>query len=134
MIRRPPRSTLSSSSAASDVYKRQVGDEREERLRALGRRRDVETAHAHGAAGGHDDAGNAAKRGRLAGAIGADEAEHFAGGDRERQPSHGLEVAVAFGEPLDVDHEIGGAEGGMIERDDTGADMVNPNLNDWRAS
>eukprot|EP00656_Telonema_subtile_P010738 TRINITY_DN15214_c0_g2_i7.p1 TRINITY_DN15214_c0_g2~~TRINITY_DN15214_c0_g2_i7.p1 ORF type:complete len:107 (+),score=32.86 TRINITY_DN15214_c0_g2_i7:92-412(+) len=26
MIRRPPRSTLSSSSAASDVYKRQVGD------------------------------------------------------------------------------------------------------------
>ncbi|GKR55035.1 hypothetical protein KAM475_41820 [Aeromonas caviae] len=27
MIRRPPRSTLSSSSAASDVYKRQDGDE-----------------------------------------------------------------------------------------------------------
>eukprot|EP00658_Telonema_sp_P-2_P039699 TRINITY_DN28372_c0_g1_i2.p1 TRINITY_DN28372_c0_g1~~TRINITY_DN28372_c0_g1_i2.p1 ORF type:complete len:398 (+),score=71.03 TRINITY_DN28372_c0_g1_i2:151-1344(+) len=27
MIRRPPRSTLSSSSAASDVYKRQVGDQ-----------------------------------------------------------------------------------------------------------
>eukprot|EP00656_Telonema_subtile_P051094 TRINITY_DN6797_c0_g1_i3.p1 TRINITY_DN6797_c0_g1~~TRINITY_DN6797_c0_g1_i3.p1 ORF type:complete len:297 (+),score=104.69 TRINITY_DN6797_c0_g1_i3:87-977(+) len=27
MIRRPPRSTLSSSSAASDVYKRQVGEE-----------------------------------------------------------------------------------------------------------
>src|SRR5674536_343102 len=26
MIRRPPRSTLSSLSAASDVYKRQVGD------------------------------------------------------------------------------------------------------------
>src|SRR5664280_937392 len=26
MIRRPPRSTLSSSSAASDVYKRQVGE------------------------------------------------------------------------------------------------------------
>src|SRR5665648_1263420 len=26
MIRRPPRSTLSSSSAASDVYKRQEGD------------------------------------------------------------------------------------------------------------
>src|SRR5664279_6588634 len=26
MIRRPPRSTLSSSSAASDVYKRQVND------------------------------------------------------------------------------------------------------------
>src|SRR5664280_3860768 len=27
MIRRPPRSTLSSSSAASDVYKRQAGDD-----------------------------------------------------------------------------------------------------------
>src|SRR5674536_79941 len=27
MIRRPPRSTLSSSSAASDVYKRQVADD-----------------------------------------------------------------------------------------------------------
>src|SRR5664279_36156 len=30
MIRRPPRSTLSSSSAASDVYKRQVFDERDQ--------------------------------------------------------------------------------------------------------
>ena len=29
MIRRPPRSTLSSSSAASDVYKRQVKTNRE---------------------------------------------------------------------------------------------------------
>src|SRR5674536_397124 len=29
MIRRPPRSTLSSSSAASDVYKRQIGDLRD---------------------------------------------------------------------------------------------------------
>eukprot|EP00658_Telonema_sp_P-2_P082372 TRINITY_DN869_c0_g1_i4.p1 TRINITY_DN869_c0_g1~~TRINITY_DN869_c0_g1_i4.p1 ORF type:complete len:116 (+),score=9.43 TRINITY_DN869_c0_g1_i4:137-484(+) len=29
MIRRPPRSTLSSSSAASDVYKRQGGDGRQ---------------------------------------------------------------------------------------------------------
>src|SRR5664280_3711783 len=32
MIRRPPRSTLSSSSAASDVYKRQ-GDERDPEIR-----------------------------------------------------------------------------------------------------
>src|SRR5664280_2366134 len=30
MIRRPPRSTLSSSSAASDVYKRQLVETREE--------------------------------------------------------------------------------------------------------
>src|SRR5664280_1458863 len=43
MIRRPPRSTLSSSSAASDVYKRQVltGRDACERL-ALGRPRDGE--------------------------------------------------------------------------------------------
>src|SRR5664279_6451776 len=33
MIRRPPRSTLSSSSAASDVYKRQVKNGPESRLR-----------------------------------------------------------------------------------------------------
>ena len=31
MIRRPPRSTLDRSSAASDVYKRQVCDERGDR-------------------------------------------------------------------------------------------------------
>src|SRR5664279_6482922 len=33
MIRRPPRSTLSSSSAASDVYKRQVREDRTQRHR-----------------------------------------------------------------------------------------------------
>src|SRR5665648_1099644 len=33
MIRRPPRSTLSSSSAASDVYKRQVFEENKKKLR-----------------------------------------------------------------------------------------------------
>src|SRR5665648_1154020 len=37
MIRRPPRSTLSSSSAASDVYKRQAKDEVEDQ----GRKREV---------------------------------------------------------------------------------------------
>src|SRR5664279_6646508 len=37
MIRRPPRSTLSSSSAASDVYKRQVRQDAAEHARA-GRR------------------------------------------------------------------------------------------------
>src|SRR5664280_2595174 len=38
MIRRPPRSTLSSSSAASDVYKRQRSDR--SRVNGLSRRRD----------------------------------------------------------------------------------------------
>src|SRR5664279_6660342 len=39
MIRRPPRSTLSSSSAASDVYKRQITDQLiQQRPRRLGRR------------------------------------------------------------------------------------------------
>ena len=47
MIRRPPRSTLSSSSAASDVYKRQgqidihQADAHHPRLRLLGRRQAV---------------------------------------------------------------------------------------------
>src|SRR5664279_3970221 len=36
MIRRPPRSTLSSSSAASDVYKRQVTDSAEAFLKYIG--------------------------------------------------------------------------------------------------
>src|SRR5664279_6634143 len=35
MIRRPPRSTLSSSSAASDVYKRQVEDKKGNPIRFL---------------------------------------------------------------------------------------------------
>eukprot|EP00658_Telonema_sp_P-2_P039884 TRINITY_DN284_c0_g1_i1.p1 TRINITY_DN284_c0_g1~~TRINITY_DN284_c0_g1_i1.p1 ORF type:complete len:124 (-),score=8.13 TRINITY_DN284_c0_g1_i1:171-542(-) len=35
MIRRPPRSTLSSSSAASDVYKRQVQHQRAPEVREL---------------------------------------------------------------------------------------------------
>src|SRR5678816_1439886 len=39
MIRRPPRSTLDRSSAASDVYKRQVRDRRQGSDRGLGRRR-----------------------------------------------------------------------------------------------
>src|SRR5665648_1302947 len=39
MIRRPPRSTLSSSSAASDVYKRQ-GEQAQERTVALGLHRE----------------------------------------------------------------------------------------------
>ena len=36
MIRRPPRSTLSSSSAASDVYKRQAKDEADVDVTVLG--------------------------------------------------------------------------------------------------
>src|SRR5664280_3901444 len=60
MIRRPPRSTLSSSSAASDVYKRQRVDRPEAAPSALGRDayRVVQEAltnirkHARGTSGG----------------------------------------------------------------------------------
>eukprot|EP00658_Telonema_sp_P-2_P043094 TRINITY_DN31049_c0_g1_i1.p1 TRINITY_DN31049_c0_g1~~TRINITY_DN31049_c0_g1_i1.p1 ORF type:complete len:105 (+),score=10.47 TRINITY_DN31049_c0_g1_i1:94-408(+) len=45
MIRRPPRSTLSSSSAASDVYKRQVKD-----MASLRFTPGVTTTTSHGAA------------------------------------------------------------------------------------
>src|SRR5450756_3153962 len=41
MIRRPPRSTRSRSSAASDVYKRQAGDTVELRQRHAGLQRDL---------------------------------------------------------------------------------------------
>src|SRR5665648_849020 len=62
MIRRPPRSTLSSSSAASDVYKRQAhGD------RLAG---DAEVART----GGEDADGAALRHGRLAGATDHDHA------------------------------------------------------------
>src|SRR5664279_659545 len=43
MIRRPPRSTLSSSSAASDVYKRQL----ETRVRAITSKRAEDPCHEH---------------------------------------------------------------------------------------
>src|SRR5664280_3764553 len=43
MIRRPPRSTLSSSSAASDVYKRQIFDLEEEFINANGKHRWLQT-------------------------------------------------------------------------------------------
>ena len=47
MIRRPPRSTLSSSSAASDVYKRQGGPESVAACRSQGIKCDTSTPHAH---------------------------------------------------------------------------------------
>ena len=81
-----------------------VGNEGEERLCLLGRSRHVVAAHAHGAARRHDDPGDAAERGRLSRAVGADEAEHFAGSDVKGHASHCLEVAVTLGEALDVDH------------------------------
>src|SRR5674536_385424 len=46
IIRRPPRSTLSSSSAASDVYKRQAGRRPTRRSRRAGRARCSATGRA----------------------------------------------------------------------------------------
>src|SRR6185437_1190504 len=51
-----------------------------------------------------DDAGQAAERGRLAGAVRADEAEHLAAGDVELEAADGGEVAVVLGQPANDDH------------------------------
>src|SRR5674536_141488 len=85
MIRRPPRSTLSSSSAASDVYKRQLEDHtnRREHLaqpsaagRALGdwvvgerlhRLQPLGTSGAHVLVGRHDDSSSSGPPGRPSG-------------------------------------------------------------------
>ena len=48
--------------------------------------------------------GQKADRGALAGAVRADEAEHFAGPDFEVQILHGDELAVHLGEVTKFDH------------------------------
>src|SRR5659263_697 len=48
MIRRPPRSTQSRSSAASDVYKRQAHEGWREQVKTLGALADVDTAEYDG--------------------------------------------------------------------------------------
>ena len=59
------------------------------------------------AARGPYDPDETAQRGRLAGAIGADEAQHFARRDRKGEVLHGDERAVQFGEAADLDHGRG---------------------------
>src|SRR2546430_13533506 len=51
-----------------------------------------------------DDAREAAQRRGLAGAVGADQPEHFAGRHAERQVADRRDAAVRLREPLDLDH------------------------------
>ena len=57
------------------------------------------------AGGGPEQRGEKADRRALAGAVGADEAEHLAGPDLEVQVLDGREVAVFFGEVDEFNHE-----------------------------
>src|SRR5581483_6640085 len=64
---------------------------------------DVPIAEGHGAGLGPDEAGDGVEHRRLAGAVGADEPEHGAVGDRQRDVLHGPQAAEADGEVGDVE-------------------------------
>ena len=55
--------------------------------------------------GGSSETDEATHRGRLAGTVGAEESADRAGLHRERDVVDGGDVAVAFGEVLELDHE-----------------------------
>ena len=61
---------------------------------------------AHNNTIGGEDAGETLEESRLAGAIGADEAQHFAFADREAYIVEGNDVAEAFVETLDIEEQI----------------------------
>ena len=69
------------------------------------------------AGGGPEQRGEEANRGALAGAVGADEAEHLAGADLEIQVLDGDEFAVDLGEVAEFDHggeiRVGGQRSGI---------------------
>ncbi len=62
---------------------------------------------AHFAAIGAEQAGNHGDGGGLAGAVGSEEADHFAGMRGEGDFVDGDEVAIAFVEPSDLEHGVG---------------------------
>jgi hypothetical protein len=64
----------------------------------------VEAVDAHAAAARHQDAHHHADGGGLACAVRAEEAEHLARIDREREIGDGVEAAVALAEGLEFDH------------------------------
>ena len=73
-------------------------------LEALGVAHDIEARHLGGAAAGSEqDAGEHAHGGRLAGAVGADEAEDLAVGDVEVEPCDGDEVVEGAAQAVGTD-------------------------------
>ncbi len=83
-----------------------VREERELALGGHGRGGEVVPGDADGAARGREDAAQAAQRARLAGAVGADQAEHLAGGDLEREVVDGGEAAVALRQAMNLEHRL----------------------------
>ena len=74
--------------------------------RARGQRfaRDVEAGHARASGGRRDRRGEHPDRRRLAGAVGAEQAEHLAGADLEVDALDGLDAArVGLGQPAHLD-------------------------------
>ncbi len=65
----------------------------------------IASADVHAAAARRDDAGDRPQGRRLAGAVRADEPEHFSGTHAKRQVANGSEVAEQFGEPGNLYHE-----------------------------
>jgi hypothetical protein len=63
----------------------------------------IESEHAHGPGVGPAQSLDALDRGRLAGAVGPDEAEHLAGGEIQVEPVDGHAVAVRLGQSADGD-------------------------------
>ncbi|MCZ7587250.1 MAG: hypothetical protein M5R36_30070 [Deltaproteobacteria bacterium] len=68
----------------------------------------VEPAERHRALRRRHEARNDAHRGGFARAVGAEKSENFTFGHGERHAGHGLEFAVAFEQPLDLDHRAAG--------------------------
>src|SRR5215217_9630944 len=65
---------------------------------------DVEAGDRRGSAGGPDERAEHAHRRRLAGAVRAEDPEHLAGPDTERDPAHRLRaIRIALGEPVNDD-------------------------------
>src|SRR6185436_20915277 len=83
---------------------RLVGHERQPSLRFDAGFDDVVAVNRDVAGARRLDADDAPQRRGLAGAVGADEADDFAGPDLERKIVDGLELAVDLGQVLDGDH------------------------------
>src|SRR5690606_6464277 len=85
---------------------RAVGDEAELALGRDGIGDEVHAGDADAAARRLEDAGHHAQRRRLAGAVGAEEAEELATRHDEVDALHGGEIAVALHELVDLDHRV----------------------------
>jgi hypothetical protein len=91
---------------------RLVGDEGELALGRDGVGGEVHAGHAHAPRRGDEDAGAAAERGGLAGAVGPDQPDDLPRVDRERDAAHGEGAVVALAQRADVEQRRGGGRRG----------------------